>query len=323
MKFTIRIIPYLMLQLMILTLIGVNDLYRADWDPRRLTELGFWLDYLTITLATIISFFSWANIKIDMYLSVKYDKSSTLDYTSDLGTTVAYKRATLSAIIEKEKTPSIEYCIDELNMKEKEKKFKYKFTNKLNKAKYSRFRNIFKKHYNNKIKQYEEFLSPKWINDNLENYKVRYVAITESYIVNGVNIKSNGNFRHKVDSRNGRIMKDNYHKWLLSLTYLMFFTSMGFKLMEGISIVVLFTIGIRVMNCIMQSIMGVRYAATYIQTKVIPELDDRQSIMEFYIKGKTVYDLLYKQEQDRKLEKLKEVEEICQNPQECQNTYGI
>lgn len=309
MKFTVKIIPYLMLQLLILTLIGVNDLYRANWDPGRLTELGFWIDYLTITLATIISFFSWANIKIDFYLSAQYDPNSTLDYTSDLGTTVAYKRATLSAVIEREKTPSIKYCIDELNMEEKEKKFKYKFSNKLNKAKYSRFRYVFKKHYDYKIKQYEELLSVEWIAKNIDSYKIRYVAITESYIVNGVNIKNSGNFRRRVDTRGERLVKDNYHKWLLSLTYMMFFTSMGFQLMDGISLVVLFTIGIRIMNCVMQSIMGIRYAATYVQTKVIPELDDRQSIMEIYIKGKPVYDSLYKQEQNKKLEKLKEVED--------------
>lgn len=309
MKFTVKIIPYLMLQLMILTLIGVNDLYRADWNPGRLLELGFWIDYLTITLATIISFFSWANIKIDMYLSVKHDPNTTLDYTSDLGTTVAYKRFTLNGLIEKEKTPSIKYCINELNMEEKEKKFKYKFSNKLNKAKYSVFKRIFKKHYDNKIEQYEEWLSEEWIAKNIDSYRIHYVAITESYIVNGVNIKNSGDFRRRVDTRAERLIKDNYHKWLLSLTYLMFFTSMGFKLMEGISLVVLFTIGIRIMNCVIQSIMGIRYAATYVQTKVIPELDDRQSIMETYIKGKSIYDLMYKQEQNKKLEKLKEVED--------------
>ena len=70
------------------------------------------------------------------------------------------------------------------------------------------------------------------------------------------------------------------------------------------------------MNCIMQSVMGIRYAATYISTKVIPELDDRQSIMEIYIKGKENYDLMYNKEQEAKLRKIKEVGE---NGKQLQN----
>ena len=307
MKVTIKIIPYLLLQLAIIALIGINDLYQANWDPGRLSNLGFWIDYLTITFATIISFFSWANIKIDIFLSVKYDAS--MDQSSQLGEMVASKRNTLNTLIIKQKAPSIKYCIDEINAEEKERKFNYKYTYKLNKAKYGFLSRIFKKHYQAKVEQYEEMLTVEWQAKNLKDFRVRYVAINESYIVNGINIKNPGNFRKRVDTRNERLVKDNYHKWLLSLAYMMFFTSMGFQLMDGITPVVIFTIGIRVMNCIMQSVMGIRYAATYVSTKVIPELDDRQSIMEIYIKGKDNYDLMYKQEQNAKLKKIKEVEE--------------
>lgn len=307
MKLTLKIIPYLMLQLVIVALIGINDLYQANWDPGRLRNLGFWLDYLTITLATIISFFSWANIKIDMFLNVKY--TPECDQSQQLGEVVAYKQHTLNDLVLKEKTPSIKYCIEEINKEEKERRFNYKYNNKLNRARYGFFGRIFKKHNEVKIAQYEEMLTIEWQYKNLKDFKVRYVSVSESYVVNGVNFKSNGNFRKRVDSRNVRLVKDNYHKWLLSLAYMMFFTSMGFQLMDGITPVVIFTIGIRVMNCIMQSIMGIRYASTYIATKVIPELDDRQSIMEMYIKGKPAYDLMYKQEQDAKLKRLKEVEE--------------
>lgn len=307
MKLTLKIIPYLLLQLAIVALIGINDLYQANWDPGRLKNLGFWLDYLTITLATIISFFSWANIKIDMFLSVKY--TAECDQSQQLGDMVASKQNTLNNLILTKKTPSIKYCIEEINKEEKEHKFNYKYNNKLNKARYGFLRKIFKKHYARKAEQYEEMLTIEWQARNLKDFKVRYVPITESYIVNGVNFRSNGNFRKRVDSRNVRLVKDNYHKWLLSLAYMMFFTSMGFQLMEGITPVIIFTIGIRVMNCIMQSVMGIRYASTYIATKVIPELDDRQSIMETYIKGKDNYDLMYSKEQEIKLKKIKEVEE--------------
>lgn len=317
MKFTAKIIPYLFLQIIILSLIGINDLYRANWDPGRLSDLGFWIDYFTTLLATIISFFCWANIKIDAYL-LEDQISNTVPVARKtvLGTSVQTKRDTLDKLIINQKTPSIKYCIEELNQEEKEKKFNFKFTNKLNRARYSRFRNwrIFKKHYDRKIERYEEYLSIEWQHENLKYYNIKYIAITESYIVNGVNINTVNNFRKKPDSRTSRLVKDNYHKWLLSIGYMGFFTSMAFTLMEDISPVIIFTIGVRVVNCIVQAIMGLRYADTYITTKVIPELDDRTSIMEYYIKGKPRYDRQYELEQAKKLAKIEALEkEVEQN----------
>lgn len=311
MKFTLKIIPYLLLQIIVLSLIGINDLYRASWDPGRLSDVGFWISYSTMLLATIISFFSWANIKIDAYLMEdQISKDIPAAKKTQLGDTVQTKRDKLDALIESQLTPSIEYCIDELNYKEKERKFNFKYTNKLNKARYSRFRNfkLFKKHIEKKIEIYEEYLSPEWQFKNLKYFKVRYVAITESYVINGVNITNTNNFRKKVDTRTLKLVKDNYHKWLLSFGYMLFFTSMAFTLAEDISLAMILSIGISITNCILQAIMGLRYAATYIKTKVIPELDDRESIMEYYIKGKPIYDLQYEKDQAKKKARIEALE---------------
>ena len=314
MRFTIKIIPYIFLQIVILSLVGINDLYRASWDPGRLRDVGFWIEYLTMLLATIISFFCWANIKIDAYLNE--DQMSNVARKTQLGTAVSEKRKTLDTLITTQKTPSIEYCINELNYKEKEKKFNFKYTNKLNKARYSKFRRwkIFKKHYDKKIEIYELYLSVKWQHENLKYYKVKYVAITESYIVNGVNINTVNNFRKKPDTRTARLVKDNYYRWLLSIGYMLFFTSMVFTLMDDVSLALIFTIGVRVVNCVIQALMGLRYADTYVSTKVIPELDDRTSIMEYYIKGKPGYDRQYDIEQAKKLAEIEALEkEVEQN----------
>lgn len=292
MKVTLKLLPYIFIQLLILFLIGVYELFQANWDWSIFTSADFWFGYATITAATMLSFFSWANLRINSISDTPYYKD--MEYKPDidlnnLGNQVAIKRNNLSTLVLEYRTSDItDFLKYKINMPEKKNKFKYNKLNKLQKLKSSLFRNIkcFSKYYDKKIAAIEEQLTDEWLNSHIEYIKVRYVPVTERYIINGIDFTNSGLFRKRPQSKIYKMAKDNIHRWLISLSYMLLLSSVSFMQSDKLSLQVIFVVLIKIMNCVFQSVMGASYANTYIKEKVLVELDDRIAIMEAYTEYK-------------------------------------
>lgn len=292
MKLSLRLIPYLLIQLVILLLVGTGELFEAGWDIKRLLEADFWFSYTTTTAATLLSFFSWANLKIDTYLETAYYAGMETNPNTDLnnvGVIAAIKKFLLSSLILKYKTSDLsEFLENDINLVEKKEVYIEKKTNELIKYREGWRSTCFltKKHAACKVEVIKTQLSDEYIENNIKNIKVKYVPVTESYIVNGVSVSANKMHRRKQLGRATIMVKDNIHKWLLSLSYLLLVTSLTIEMGEGLSWAVAYSMSIKVINCVLQSLMGINYAKGYMATKVIAELDDRIAIMEMYVEKK-------------------------------------
>lgn len=285
MKLTVKIIPYIIIQILIVTVIGINDLYTMGWDPGLLISAAFWYNYISNLVATYLSFFAWANMGIDVVVTTPYYLNMETNNKLDLnkyGNIVSIKSHRIDELVTNYRTSDIAEFLDtEINFQEKKKKHLYICQNKLMKLRSK------KKLNTTKIAAIETMMTDEWINKNLKYYKVKYVPVTEAYLVNGVSIKSRGSFRKRVDSKTGRILKDNYYKLLCSLAYATMFSSIMFDLMEEITPAVIIKILVKISNCIVNSFLGYSYGnKTYITEKVIYELDDRIALMERYIEWK-------------------------------------
>ena len=292
MKMSLRLVPYILLQFMILLLVGAGELFAAGWNPERLLEADFWFSYATITIATIMSFFSWANVKIDMYLDTPYYLGMETDpktNLNDVGVTSAIKRNLLSSLVLKHKTSDLpEFLNTEINLPEKTEVYIEQKTAQLIKYREGWRSTCFltKRRAAKKVEIIKEQLSEEYISQNIQNLKVKYTPVTEAYLINGVNVSSTKNHRRKQISRASTMIKDNIHKWILSLSYLLLLTSLSIEFSEEMSLAVIYSTSIKVINCVFQSLMGINYAKDYMSNKVIVELDDRISIMEMYVEKK-------------------------------------
>lgn len=283
MKMTLKLIPYILINLAVLFIIGLGELFAANWDFSVYVSASFWMNYITSTLATMLSFFSWANLRINMYLSIPYYKDMEKDpntNTNDIGVIHAIKRHTVDNLVLEYRTSDISIYLDEINIDEKTKKFKYVMNNKRSKLCEKRNPNI------DKIKRIEEQLKDEWISENIKNIHVNYVPITESYLVSGLTNKSSNTFRKRNPSKVTKMINDNIHKWILSLSYLLLLSNITFFTKDQVTLIAIYTVGLKVLNCVLQAFMGINYAVTYVQEKVIYELDDRIAIMENYIQWK-------------------------------------
>lgn len=292
MKMSLRLVPYILVQIMILLLVGAGELFAAGWNPQRLLQADFWFSYATITLATLMSFFSWANVKIDTYLDTPY--YAGMEYhpdtnLNDVGVIAAIKRNLLSGLILKHKTSDLpEFLNNEINLPEKTEIYIEQKTVQLIKYREGWRSTCFltRRRAAKKVELIKEQLSEEYISTNIQNIKVKYAPVTEAYLINGVSVASTKNHRHKQIGRAVTMVKDNIHKWVLSLSYLLLLTSLSIEFSEEISLAVIYSTSIKVINCIFQSIMGINYAKDYMNNKVIVELDDRISIMEMYVEKK-------------------------------------
>jgi hypothetical protein len=137
-----------------------------------------------------------------------------------------------------------------------------------------------------KVKIIKEQLSDEYIKNNIKNIKVKYVPVTEAYVINGTTIRAGKVHRHRQIGRARAMLKDNIHKWVLSLSYLLLLTSLSIEFGETMSWAVAYSMAIKIINCVFQSLMGINYAKDYMTNKVIAELDDRTAIMEMYVEKK-------------------------------------
>lgn len=292
MKITLKLLPYILVQLAVSFLIGLNELFNAGWSWDTFTSARFWFDYITITIATMMSFFSWSNYKIMKLMSAPYFKNMEVDPNinlADLGNQVAIKRNAINSLVQNNRKSDISDCLTELNLTEKEAKYVYKKTNKLYNLRGSWLRNfkLTKDWYAKRIAKLEAELDEAFIKENIAKIKVRYVPITERYVVSGIAAKTSTTFRQRQESKAEKMIKDNISKWAISLAYMLLLSSIIFDFTEAITLQVWLSIGIKILNCVFQAIMGINYASTYITEKVISELDDRISIMEYYIEWRT------------------------------------
>ncbi len=292
MKLSLRLVPYILLQFTVLLLVGAGELFAAGWSPERLAEADFWFSYATITLATILSFFSWANVKIDAYLDTPYYAGMENDPKTNLnnvGIIAAIKKNILSSLVLKHKTSDLpEFLDNEINLPEKTEVYVEQKTAQLIKYREG-WRSTFiltRKRAARKVEIIKQQLDENYIKDNIQNIKVKYTPVTESYVVNGVSVSSSKTHRHKQLSRATTMLKDNIHKWVLSLSYLLLLTSLSIEFSKDMSWAVVYSMAIKIMNCVFQSLMGINYAKDYMNSKVIVELDDRTSIMEMYVEKK-------------------------------------
>lgn len=292
MRMSMKLVPYILLQFMILLLVGAGELFAAGWNPQRLLQADFWFSYATITLATIMSFFSWANVKIDSYLDTPYHTGMETDpktNLNDVGVITAIKKNVLSSLIIKYKTSDLpEFLNSEINLPEKIEVYTEQKTAQLIKYRegWRATCALTRRNAANKVKIIKEQLSEEYIANNIQNIKVNYAPVTEAYIINGVSVSSNKNHRHKQMGRAATMIKDNIHKWVLSLSYLLLLTSLSIEFSKQMSWAVVYSMAIKVSNCVFQSLMGINYAKDYMNNKVIVELDDRTSIMEMYVEKK-------------------------------------
>jgi hypothetical protein len=292
MKMSLRLIPYVLVQLMILLLVGMGDLFEAGWDPTRLASADFWFSYATITLATLLSFFSWANVKIDAYLETPYHvgmENNPNTNLNDVGVVAAIKKNLLSNLVLRYKTSDLPEFLDEhINLVEKTEVYVERKTNQLIKYREG-WRStcvLTRKGAARKVKIIKEQLSDEYIKNNIKNIKVKYVPVTEAYVINGTTIRAGKVHRHRQIGRARAMLKDNIHKWVLSLSYLLLLTSLSIEFGETMSWAVAYSMAIKIINCVFQSLMGINYAKDYMTNKVIAELDDRTAIMEMYVEKK-------------------------------------
>lgn len=292
MKMSLRLIPYILVQLMILLLVGMGDLFEAGWDPTRLASADFWFSYATITLATLLSFFSWANVKIDAYLETPYHvgmENNPNTNLNDVGVVAAIKKNLLSNLVLRYKTSDLPEFLDEhINLVEKTEVYVEHKTNQLIKYREG-WRStcvLTRKSAARKVNIIKEQLSDEYIKNNIKNIKVKYVPVTEAYVINGTTVKTGKTHRHRQIGRARAMLKDNIHKWVLSLSYLLLLTSLSIEFGESMSWAVAYSMAIKIINCVFQSLMGINYAKDYMTNKVIAELDDRTAIMEMYVEKK-------------------------------------
>lgn len=292
MKMSLRLIPYILVQLMVLLLVGMGDLFEAGWDPARLASADFWFSYATITLATLLSFFSWANVKIDAYLETPYHvgmENNSNTNLNDVGVVAAIKKNLLSNLVLRYKTSDLPEFLDEhINLVEKTEVYVERKTNQLIKYREGwRSTCIFtRKNAARKVKIIKEQLSDEYIKNNIKSIKVNYVPVTEAYVINGTTVKAGKTHRRRQMGRASAMLKDNIHKWILSLSYLLLLTSLSIEFGESMSWAVVYSMSIKIINCVFQSLMGINYAKDYMANKVIVELDDRTAIMEMYVEKK-------------------------------------
>lgn len=288
MRASLKMIPYIIIQLAVSFLVGLNELFSAGWSWDTFTSARFWFDYITITVATMMSFFSWANFRIMKFMGTPYYKG--MEYNpdtdlADLGNQVAIKKNAINSLVQEHRKSDLIDCLKELNLTEKESRYIYKKTNKLYKLRGSwkcEFK-LTKKWYAKRIAKLEAVLDETFIRNNISKLKVKYVPITESYVASGVSAKTSTTFRQRQESKTEKMIKDNISKWIITLSYMLLLSSIIFDAADKFTFETFLTIGIKVINCVFQAVMGVNYASTYINEKVISELDDRISIMEYYI----------------------------------------
>lgn len=250
MRITLRILPYVFIQFLIIILVGVGELLAMDWGFEKLVTAEFWFSYLTLTLASIMSFFSWANLRIDVISGTPYHKGMELDNKidlNDLGVTVAIKRNSLNTLVLKYRTSDLPDFLKEINLIEKRKRYISYITNKLNRIRSRHNPNI------TKIKYLEDTITEDWLNKNLEHINVKYTPVTEAYIINGILDKHSNTFRQRSLYRGEKMVMDNIHKWILSLAYTLLVTSITFSVSVDYSLAVIYTILIKVGSCILLS----------------------------------------------------------------------
>lgn len=283
MRMSLRLLPYLFIQALILILVGTGELLLMDWGFHKLLEAKFWYSYITLTLAGILSFFSWANLRIDKLTNAPYYKGMETKEDIDLnnlGVIVAIKRNSLNDLVIKHRTSDLPDYLEEINLDEKRKKYIFSVVRKLNKLRSKTKPRI------NKIKYLENTITDAWINTNLEHTHVKYVPITEAYLINGISTKNSNTFRKRSLYKSEKMILDNIHKWILSLSYTLLVTSITFTLDKNFNLAVIYTVLVKVGSCVLQSIFGASYATTYINEKVIYELDDRLAVFESYLEWK-------------------------------------
>lgn len=183
-KITAKLIPYVLFQVLVLVLIGVADLIALGWDFSQLIDPVYWFKYITLTLATIISFFTWANLRIDRLTNKPYKKGMETDPNTDLnnlGNQVAIKKVTLSSLVMEHKTADLSIFLwDVYNKPEKTNRYVHIKKSKIAKLKNKRRYGISKS-INRKIAVLEEALDPVYIEHNIKDLKVKYAPITEAY----------------------------------------------------------------------------------------------------------------------------------------------
>ena len=284
MKITLKLLPYLFIQVLILMLVGMGEVLLMEWGLSKLIDAEFWFSYITLTLAGILSFFSWANMRIDQVVNAPYKLGMESDPNinmNDLGVIVAIKRNALNNLVLKHRTSDLPDFLKEINLEEKRNCYVYDVTNKLNKL---RSRHTLPL---NKIKYLESTISDEWLNEHLEHTHVKYVPVTEAYIINGAMDKRSTTFRHRSLSKSEKMINDNIHKWIMSLSYTLLVTSISFTVdITVLDVAVWYTILVKVGSCLIQGVLGINYAKSYINEKTIYELDDRLALFEAYLEWK-------------------------------------
>lgn len=313
-KFTMDTVPYLLLYLAAILIVGMIDVVDAQFNPLRILTADYWIEVGMMTVANTLVLTSSTNISINKLLLIdpvvldlnkniaiakpKLQPDFTL-YVHDLNMdrkTQAYLTLMHNKIEKLNKRASHKSKILWLRQERAQKKledieYPYpEFTGKvfiikwIKKQWHSLWNQRSIKYFRN-MKQLKSEMTPEYLKDNIEMVKVKYPMVKESFIKNGVNTKST-TYDFVVQSDASKKFQDLAPAYLRNIGIGAFMASFFLGPQDGITQALIVSISFKMMILIMNWNRGRQYAPKFIIDKIVGDLQYRLDKMLDYISKK-------------------------------------
>jgi hypothetical protein len=282
-----RVILSVISFLLAMFIVGLGELIKADFKFNFYKDFTFWVQYLTYQIAIVLVQDSNINDKIADLSFESYNASMSLD-DGNLAHEVAVRKHTINTLINAEVGPDLlDFLTTEVNRNEKIKVWKHMLQTKRNKISKKVYSRNLKKSAKQqaKLRDIDLKMSDAWINENIDKIQVKYVRVSESYVKSGVVLDSSNGFRKKHHGQMYHITFDTLPNKLMWFGYTMFVTSLIFDSVT-FNTTTIWTMTTKFFGLVSTAVSSRAYGVKFISKYTIPELVDRQGLIEAYIKWK-------------------------------------
>jgi hypothetical protein len=274
-------IPFVILCLLIVIIIGGYQLIEADYDFSILLSFKFWQDILIMQFANIMIIWGKSKLDIDTYIVTDKD---VIDKTNKI-------KEVVNSSVEND----IDDYLSQENKKRKIKVWKNKINNKtikLDKRAKIKDKELYKlgkeeekqkNRYCRKKTKLEKYISDEWIEKNIQYLKVKYIPLRRYEITTGANQKEE--YYRLTGNISGKILKDSIPRLLISLSMLLIFLSIQPELSD-FSIGVLFMITVKLFSITYNFMLARDYAKNFIPTIYLSDLQYRRDVLADYLSWK-------------------------------------
>lgn len=282
MKFKIIWVPIVLMLVGGAVMIGLTDYITAGFSLSVFSKPEFWSNLLCTNGGTLCMILAILLMRIDKFKEANKEFLDTQEFIQNYYRDSSYR----SVIFNK-------YCA-EINRKEKIEVFiesiKKKFTKYTNKKSNPENIEVYTKgteeekknnEYCKKLKYYETLMSDEYINESIDNLRIKHNTISESLVFMGISTHS---YKRDYITKHKflKVFKDLLPKYLLTfaVTFLVSTITPDFK--EGITIVALIKTATKLFTVCSQIYFAYNYSNKYCNEVIMHDICFRKNIINNY-----------------------------------------